>query len=163
MEDAGRGWRRTVPSPAPLEIIEHDTIAHLVRQGYLVIACGGGGIPVLEQDHHLKGASAVIEKDLTAGKLAEELGADALIILTSVEKVFINRGTDQEKQLGEITVSQAKQYMEEGHFGIYNMLPKFRASVSFIEKGEGRRAFITCQESLRDALKGRTGTVICQD
>jgi carbamate kinase len=77
-----------------------------------------------------------------------------------VEKVFINRGTDKEEQLGEISVSQAKQYMEEGHFGVYNMLPKFRASVSFIEKGEGRLAYITCQEALRDALKGRTGTII---
>ncbi len=163
VEEPGKGFRRVVSAPNPVKIVEMDAIRTLSDADQVVIACGGGGIPVLEQDHHLKGASAIIEKDLTAGKLAEELGADALIILTSVEKVFINRGTDQEEQLGEITVSQAKQYMEEGHFGIYNMLPKFRASVSFIEKGEGRRAFITCQEFLRDALKGRTGTVICQD
>ena len=95
-----------------MKIVELDAIRTLSDADQVVIACGGGGIPVLEQDHRLKGASAVIEKDLTAGKLAEELNADALIILTSVEKVFINRGTDKEEQLGEISVSQAKQYME---------------------------------------------------
>lgn len=163
VEEPGKGFRRVVSAPNPVKIVEMDAIRTLSDADQVVIACGGGGIPVLEQDHHLKGASAVIEKDLTAGKLAEELDADSLIILTSVEKVFINRGTDQEEQLGEITVSQAKQYMEEGHFGVYNMLPKFRASVSFIEKGEGRSAYITCQETLRDALKGRTGTIIHQD
>ena len=160
VEEPGMGFRRVVSAPNPVKIVELDAIRTLSDADQVVIACGGGGIPVLEQDHRLKGASAVIEKDLTAGKLAEELNADALIILTSVEKVFINRGTDKEEQLGEISVSQAKQYMEEGHFGVYNMLPKFRASVSFIEKGEGRLAYITCQEALRDALKGRTGTII---
>ena len=112
------------------------------------------------QDNHLKGASAVIEKDLAAGKLAEEINADELIILTSVEKVCINLGKPDEVELGEITVDQAKQYMEEGHFGIYNMLPKFRASVEFIEKREGRSALITSFDKLKEGIKGKTGTVI---
>ena len=160
VEEPGKGFRRIVSAPNPGKIVEINAIRALCDADQVVIACGGGGIPVLEQDHHLKGASAVIEKDLTAGKLAEELEADALIILTSVEKVCINRGKENEEQLGEITVEQAKQYMEEGHFGVYNMLPKFRASVSFIEKGEGRCAYITSQEALKEALKGHTGTVI---
>ena len=125
-----------------------------------MIACGGGGIPVLEQDNRLKGASAVIEKDLTAGKLAEEIDADELIILTSVEKVKINMGRPEEEDLGEISLEDARKYMDEGHFGIYNMLPKFSASVSFIEKREDRSALITSFDHLKEAMKGRTGTVI---
>ena len=163
IEEAGKGFRRVVSAPNPVKIVELDAVNALLDADQIVIAAGGGGIPVMEQDNHLKGASAVIEKDLAAGKLAEGINADMLIILTNVEKVCINLGQTDEEPLGDISVDQAKAYMEEGHFGIYNMLPKFRASVSFIEKGEGRRAFITCQESLRDALKGRTGTVICQD
>ena len=114
----------------------------------------------MEQDNHLKGASAVIEKDLAAGKLAEGISADMLIILTNVEQVCINMGQDNEEPLGEITVDQARAYMDEGHFGIYNMYPKFRASVEFIEKGEGRCAVITSFDRVKDALKGRTGTRI---
>ena len=114
----------------------------------------------MEQDHRLKGASAVIEKDLTAGKMAEEIDADELIILTSVEKVRINMNTPQESELGEISLAEAKQYMEEGHFGVYNMLPKFKASVEFIEKREGRSALITSFDKLKDGLKGKTGTII---
>ena len=127
VEEPGKGFRRVVSAPNPVSIVEIEAIKALVNADQVVIACGGGGIPVLEQDHRLKGASAVIEKDLAAGKLAEELDADELIILTSVEKVCINLGKENEEELGEITVEQAKQYMEEGHFGVYNMLPKFRA------------------------------------
>ena len=126
------GFRRIVASPHPIAIVEIDAIKALVNADQVVIACGGGGIPVMEQDHRLKGASAVIEKDLAAGKMAEEIDADELIILTSVEKVHINMNTPQESELGEISLAQAKQYMEEGHFGVYNMLPKFKASVEFI-------------------------------
>ena len=129
VEEPGKGFRRVVSAPNPVSIVEIEAIKALVNADQVVIACGGGGIPVLEQDHRLKGASAVIEKDLAAGKLAEELDADELIILTSVEKVCINLGKENEEELGEITVEEAKQYMEEGHFGVYNMLPKFRASV----------------------------------
>jgi len=160
VEEPGKGFRRIVSAPNPVSIVEIDAIKALLDADQIVVACGGGGIPVLKQDNHLKGASAVIEKDLTAGKLAEEVDADELIILTSVEKVKINMGRPQEEELGEITIEQARQYMEEGHFGEYNMLPKFSASVSFLEKREGRRALITSFDKLKDALKGRTGTII---
>ena len=135
VEEPGKGFRRIVSAPNPVSIVEIDAIKALLDADQVVIACGGGGIPVLEQDNHLKGASAVIEKDLTAGKMAEETDADMLIILTSVEKVKIHMGRADEKDLGEITVEQAKKYMEEGHFGVYNMLPKFNASVNFCERG----------------------------
>ncbi len=160
VEEPGKGFRRVVSAPNPVSIVEIEAIKALVNADQVVIACGGGGIPVLEQDHRLKGASAVIEKDLAAGKLAEELDADELIILTSVEKVCINLGKENEEELGEITVEEAKQYMEEGHFGVYNMLPKFRASVEFIEKREGREAIITSYDKLMEGLKGKTGTII---
>lgn len=160
VEEPGKGFRRVVSAPNPVEIVEIEAIRALIDADQIVIACGGGGIPVLKQDHRLKGASAVIEKDLIAGKLAEEINADELIILTSVEKVRINLDTPEERELGEITVSQAKQYMEEGHFGVYNMLPKFKASVEFIEKGEGRQALITSFDKLKEGIKGKTGTVI---
>ena len=160
VEEPGKGFRRVVSAPNPVSIVEIEAIKTLVNADQVVIACGGGGIPVLEQDHRLKGASAVIEKDLAAGKLAEELDADELIILTSVEKVCINLGKENEEELGEITVEEAKQYMEEGHFGVYNMLPKFRASVEFIEQREGREAIITSYDKLLEGLKGKTGTIL---
>lgn len=160
VEVPGQGFRRVVSSPNPVDIVEIDAIRALVNADQVVIACGGGGIPVLLQNNHLKGASAVIEKDLTAGKLAEQIDADELIILTSVEKVCINLAADNEEKLGQITVEEAKRYMDEGHFGAYNMLPKFQASVSFIEKREGRSALITSFDKLKESLKGRNGTVI---
>lgn len=160
VEEPGKGFRRIVSAPNPVSIVEIDAIKALLDADQIVIACGGGGIPVLEQDNRLKGASAVIEKDLTAGKLAEEIDADELIILTSVEKVKINMGRPEEEDLGEISLEDARKYMDEGHFGIYNMLPKFSASVSFIEKREDRSALITSFDHLKEAMKGRTGTVI---
>lgn len=160
VEEPGKGFRRIVSAPNPVRIVEIDAIKALLDADQIVIACGGGGIPVLEQDNHLKGASAVIEKDLTAGKMAEDTEADELIILTSVEQVKINLGRDNEEALGEISVEDAKKYMEEGHFGVYNMLPKLSASVEFIEKGEGRSALITSFDKLSEALKGKTGTKI---
>lgn len=160
VEEPGKGFRRIVSAPNPVRIVEIDAIKSLLDADQIVIACGGGGIPVLEQDNHLKGASAVIEKDLTAGKMAEDTQADELIILTSVDQVKINLGRDNEEALGEISVENAKKYMEEGHFGEYNMLPKLSASVSFIEKGEGRSALITSFDKLGEALKGKTGTKI---
>jgi carbamate kinase len=154
------GFRRVVAAPKPMDIVEIDAISALSDADQVVIACGGGGIPVLEQDNHLRGASAVIEKDLAAGKLAEGINADLLIILTNVEKVCINLGKPNEEPLDTITVDQAKTYMEEGHFGIYNMLPKFRAAVEFVEGHEGRKAYITSFDKVADALNGKTGTVI---
>ena len=160
VEEPGKGFRRIVSAPQPGTIVEIDAIKALLDADQIVIACGGGGIPVLQQDNHLKGASAVIEKDLAAGKMAEEVDADELIILTSVEKVKINMGRSDEEELGEISVEDARRYMEEGHFGEYNMLPKFSASLGFIEKREGRRALITSFDRLGEALKGKTGTII---
>ncbi len=156
----GNGFRRIVSAPNPVSIVEIDAIRALLDADQVVIGCGGGGIPVMEQDHHLQGASAVIEKDLAAGLMAESVDADELIILTSVEKVKINMDRPNEEELGKITVAQAKKYMEEGHFGVYNMLPKFKAAVSFLEKGEGRRAIITSFEHLNEALAEKTGTII---
>ncbi|MDD3360782.1 MAG: carbamate kinase [Hespellia sp.] len=160
VEEPGRGFRRVVAAPNPVSVVEIDAVKALVDAGQVVVAGGGGGIPVLQQDHVLKGASAVIEKDLVAGKLAEGIEADELIILTSVDKVSINLGKENEEMLGEISVEEAKKYMEDGHFGIYNMLPKFRASVDFIEKGEGREAMITSIDKLKEAIEGKNGTII---
>ena len=160
IEEPGKGFRRVVSAPNPVEIVELDAINALLDADQLVIACGGGGIPVMKQDNHLRGASAVIEKDLAAGKLAEGVGADILIILTSVEQVCINFGQENEIKLGEITVNEAREYMEQGHFGIYNMYPKFRASVEFIEKGEGRSALITSFDKVKDGVHGKAGTRI---
>lgn len=160
VEEPGKGFRRIVSAPNPGRIVELDAINALLDADQIVIACGGGGIPVMEQGNHLKGASAVIEKDLAAGRLAEEIDADLLLILTSVDQVSINHGTPEEEKLGEITVEQAKAYMEEGHFGIYNMYPKFKASVEFVEKRAGRSAIITSQENVMDGVKGTAGTII---
>lgn len=160
VEEPGKGFRRAVSAPNPVKIVELDAVKALLDADQIVIAAGGGGIPVLEQDNHLRGASAVIEKDLAAGKLAEGINADLLIILTNVEKVCINLGKPNEEPLDTITVDQAKTYMEEGHFGIYNMLPKFRAAVEFVEGHEDRKAYITSFDKVADALNGKTGTVI---
>lgn len=160
IEEPGKGYRRVVSAPNPVEIVELDAIKALLDADQLVIACGGGGIPVMKQDNHLKGASAVIEKDLAAGKLAEGVNADILIILTSVEQVSVNFGQENEEKLGIISVSDAKEYMEQGHFGIYNMYPKFRASVEFIEKGEGRSALITSFDKVKEGVHGKAGTII---
>ena len=160
MEDAGRGYRRVVASPKPAEIIEIDTVKDLLNAGEVVIASGGGGIPVIRQGNHLKGVGAVIDKDFASCLLAQQLNADFLIILTAVEKVALRFGTPEETWLDDITVDEAKQYMEEGHFGKYNMYPKFRAAVEFLEKREGRSALITSFDKFDEALKGKTGTVI---
>lgn len=160
IEEPGKGFRRVVSAPNPVEIVELDAVKALLDADQLVIACGGGGIPVMKQDNHLRGASAVIEKDLAAGKLAEGVEADILIILTSVEQVCINFGQENETKLGEITVREAREYMEQGHFGIYNMYPKFRASVEFIEKGECRSALITSFDKVKDGIHGKAGTII---
>lgn len=157
-EDAGRGYRRVVASPKPAEIIEIGTIRTMVDSGNLVIACGGGGIPVTRQGNHLKGASAVIDKDFASCLMAKELDADYLIILTAVEKVALNFGTPEEKWLGSVSVEEAKQYISEGHFAPGSMLPKVQAAVDFAESKPGRTALITLLEKSRDGIQGRTGT-----
>lgn len=156
----GDGYRRIVAAPKPQKIVEIDSIRALLQAGQIVIACGGGGIPVLEQKTELKGASAVIEKDYAAGRLAELLDADELMILTSVEKVAVGFHTEAEELLGEVTVEQAKAYMAEQQFEANTMLPKVEASVEFIEKGEGRKAVITSIDKAVEGYLGKTGTII---
>lgn len=160
MEDAGRGYRRVVASPKPAEIIEIDTVKDLLNAGEVVIASGGGGIPVIRQGNHLKGVGAVIDKDFASCLLAQQLNADFLIILTAVEKVALRFGTPEETWLDDITVDEAKQYMQEGHFAPGSMLPKVQAGVEFAESGEGRTALITLLQKAKDGVNGATGTRI---
>ena len=160
MEDAGRGYRRVVASPKPAEIIEIDTVKDLLEAGEVVIASGGGGIPVIRRGNHLKGVGAVIDKDFASCLLAQQLNADFLIILTAVEKVALRFGTPEETWLNDISVEEAKQYMEEGHFAPGSMLPKVQAAVEFAESGEGRTALITLLQKAKDGVNGATGTRI---
>ena len=159
-EDAGRGYRRVVASPKPQEIVEIDTIRTMVDAGDLVIACGGGGIPVVKEGNQLKGVGAVIDKDFASSLMARELDADCLIILTAVEKVAINYGKPEEKWLDNISVEEARQYMGEGHFAPGSMLPKVQAAVEFAESKDGREALITLLEKAKDGILGKTGTKI---
>lgn len=161
-EDAGRGYRRVVASPRPKEIIELGAIRSLVDAGQLVIACGGGGIPVMLKGNHLRGASAVIDKDFASSLLAKKLDADCLIILTAVEKAAINFGRPNQQLLDDISVEEAERYMEEGHFAPGSMLPKVQAAVQFVSSKEGRTALITLLEKARDGINGKTGTRIHQ-
>lgn len=154
------GFRRIVASPKPQRIVELETVRVLADAGQVVIAAGGGGIPVMEQGIDLHGASAIIEKDLASGLMAEELNADTLLILTSVEKVSLNLGTEQEEYLETITIEEARKYMEDNQFAPGSMLPKFEAGISFIQKGEGRRAIITDIAHAKDGYREKTGTII---
>ena len=159
-EDAGRGYRRVVASPKPVEIVEIGAIKALVDAGQLVICCGGGGIPVTLNGNHLKGASAVIDKDFCSCELAKELNADYLIILTAVEKVAINFGKENEQWLDHISVDEAKEYIKEGHFAPGSMLPKVEAAMDFASSAPGRTSLITLLEKARDGINGKTGTKI---
>jgi carbamate kinase len=154
------GYRRILAAPKPQKIIELETIRTLVDAGQVVIAAGGGGIPVMEQGTHLRGASAIIEKDLASGLLAEELNADTLLILTSVENVSLNHEKANEEFLHEISVAEAKAYMDDNQFAPGSMLPKFEAGVSFLEKGTGRRTIITDIAHAKDGYREKTGTII---
>ncbi len=160
-EDSGRGYRRVVASPKPVEIVEISTIRTMVNSGNLVIACGGG-IPVTRQGNHLKGASAVIDKDFASCLLAKELNADYLIILTAVEKVALNFGKPDETWLADVSVEEAQRYVTEGHFAAGSMLPKVEAAVDFAASKPGRTALITLLEKSRDAIQGKTGTMFHQ-
>lgn len=153
-------FKRIVAAPKPQRIVEIETVRALTEAGQIVIAAGGGGIPVLEQGINLHGASAIIEKDLAAGLLAEELNADTLLILTSVEKVSLNLGKDSEEYLSTISVEEAKKHMEENQFAPGSMLPKFEAGISFLSKGEGRRTIITDIPHAKDGYEEKTGTII---
>jgi carbamate kinase len=160
VEDAGRGWRRVVPSPNPISIIESGVVKHLVNAGYVVIAGGGGGIPVVsDKNGFLAGTASVIDKDLASAVLAVEIGADSLLIATAVEKVYLHFGTPQQRALEQMSVAQAEQFIREGHFKPGSMLPKIQACIQFLRKGGGE-ALITSAEMLGPALEGRTGTRI---
>ena len=163
VEDAGRGYRRVVASPRPQNIVELDTIRSLVEADHVVIACGGGGIPVFKTEgHHLKGAAAVIDKDFASCVLAQQLNADTLIILTAVEKVAIHFGKPDVQWLDDLTPAQAREYIEVGEFAPGSMLPKVQAAVQFAASKPGRTALITLLEKARDGVAGTTGTHIHQ-
>jgi len=160
IEDAGRGWRRVVPSPLPQRIVERDAIKRLVDDGFVVIAVGGGGIPVVEDESgHLHGVDAVIDKDYASSLLATSIKTDLFLISTTVEKVALNFGKPNQRWLDEMTVAQAKRYLAEGHFAPGSMGPKIQAVIDFLEHG-GKQALITSPENIERALEGKTGTRI---
>ena len=154
------GFRRIVASPHQVAIVEIDAIKALMDADQIVIACGGGGIPVMEQGYNLRGASAIIEKDLATGLLAKEIDADVMMILTSVDNVTLNFGTDKEEPIHHMTIDEAKAYMDQGQFEFASMLPKVSASVNFLEAGKGRKAIITSLDKAEESLTGEAGTTI---
>ncbi|MCI2159414.1 MAG: carbamate kinase [Olsenella sp.] len=161
VEDSGRGWRRVVASPKPQAIVELDTIRSLVEADHVVIACGGGGIPVYHTEgHHLKGAAAVIDKDFAAARLAEQLDADALVILTAVEKVAIHFGKPDQTELDELTPETAQRYIDAGEFAPGSMLPKVQAALQFAQSDPGRMSLITELDRAADGIAGKTGTIV---
>jgi len=159
-EYPGKGYRRVVAAPKPIDIVEIEAIRTLSDADQVVIACGGGGIPVIEQQGALKGASAVIEKDAIAGKLSADLEAECLIILTNVDTVFTGYGTPDQVPISNMTVAEAKAYIEEGQFEAGTMLPKIEAAITYLEKVPEGRALITSMSKASDAIKGRAGTCI---
>jgi carbamate kinase len=162
-EDAGRGWRRVVASPLPVEIVELDAVKTLNDAGFVVVTVGGGGIPVVRNDAgDLEGVAAVIDKDLASEKLARDMDADALVILTAVEKVSINFKKPDQKDLDRMSAAEAKQYIKEGHFAPGSMLPKIEAALNFVESKPGRIAIITSLDKAVDAIEGRAGTTITE-
>lgn len=160
-EDSGRGWRRLVPSPKPVDIAERQSILNLLDNEYIVIACGGGGIPVVCDEHgDYQGVSAVIDKDFASAKLAEAVGADYLFILTAVDHVCLNFGTPEQRELDELHVDEAETYLRAGQFGAGSMQPKVAAAVQFVRSGWRRRAVIASLEQAPAAMRGESGTRI---
>jgi len=160
IEDAGRGWRQVVPSPKPMRIVEVDAIQQLVDNNFIVVAVGGGGIPVVKRPSgFIRGIEAVIDKDFASGLLAELIGADLLLISTAVEKVAINFNQPNQQWLDKITIAEAEKYIDEGHFAPGSMLPKMQAIIKFI-KDTGKTALVTNPPNMQRALNGETGTWI---
>ena len=159
-EEPGKGYLRVVAAPKPIDIVEIESIRTLANADQVVIACGGGGIPVIEQKHVLKGASAVIEKDCIAGKLAADLRADCLIILTSVDYVYKDFNTDKQEAIPKMTVAEAEGYIAAGQFEAGTMLPKIEAAVSYLKEVPGGSVLITSMHEIKNAVKGKVGTVI---
>ena len=160
VEDAGRGYRRVVASPIPKEIVEINIVESLVSNGNIVITIGGGGVPVIDTKEGLQGVPAVIDKDRSSALLAKELDADMLVILTAVDRVMINFNKPNQEEIKEMTIDQAKQYIEEGHFAPGSMLPKVEACLEFVENSNQGQALITSLEKAAEALEGKTGTII---
>jgi len=159
IEDSGRGWRRVVPSPEPIEIVEKRAIRSLIDEGFVVIAVGGGGIPVIKEDGNFVGVEGVIDKDLASATLGKDISADKLIILTSVDRVYLNFGKPEQRAIEKMSVEEARKYMKEGHFKKGSMYPKILASIRFLEHG-GKEVLITSPEKIQEALDGENGTII---
>jgi len=159
IEDSGRGWRKVVPSPIPDSIIESPIINDLVRNGEIVIASGGGGIPVVKEDNKIHGVEAVIDKDRAGCLLAEEIESDIFLVLTDVSNAYINYGEENEEAIGEISIDDMQEHIEKGHFGEGSMKPKVQAAVDFVKNG-GQKAIITSIEKVSEAVHGEAGTRI---
>ncbi len=160
VEDAGRGYRRVVPSPKPVSILEIETVEKLVSEGCIVITVGGGGIPVVKNEDYFEGVAAVIDKDRASARLALDLKADMLVILTAVDKVSINFNKPDQKDLDEMSLDQAMKYIEEGHFAKGSMLPKVESCIEYVKATDNGKALITSLEKAKEALQGKTGTII---
>lgn len=163
MEDAGRGWRQVVASPQPQAIVEFEAIKSLVDNGYTVIAGGGGGIPVIEENDQYVGVPAIVDKDRSSAKIAENFKANTFIILTAVEKVFINYNKENEQALDKITIQDCQKYIEEGQFAIGSMLPKIEACIEYLNQVPKGRAVITSLKKTKEGLSGETGTTISKN
>ena len=159
-EDAGRGYRRVVPSPLPIDIIEKDAIKALMKDGQIVICVGGGGIPVISKGNKLEGIAAVIDKDYASSKLAELINADYLVILTAVDNVYINFRKENEKKLENVSVKEMEQYLEDNHFAKGSMFPKVQASINFVKSGTNKVAVIASLDNAKEAFKLKAGTII---
>ncbi len=161
VEDSGRGYRRVVASPIPKTIVELSSVKNLIKSGHIVITVGGGGIPVIEtEENKLEGVPAVIDKDLASERLAEDLGADILLILTAVDRVSINFGKPNQQDLERLSLEEAYKYIDEGHFAPGSMLPKIKAAIKFAESKEGRKSIIASLDKAKKALNEKSGTVI---
>ncbi|GEK88489.1 carbamate kinase [Alkalibacterium putridalgicola] len=161
IEDSGRGYRKVIPSPAPVKVVESAMMKELIDNGHIVIGAGGGGIPVIEgENNQLIGVEAVIDKDNASEKLAEELDVDFFFILTAVDRVAVNFGKPSQKELESLSIEEAKQYIEEGHFPAGSMLPKVQAAMKFVESKHGRKSIISSLEKAKEAVLGKTGTVV---
>ena len=159
-EDAGRGYRRVVPSPLPIDIIEKDAIKSLMKAGQVVICAGGGGIPVIKHDNKLEGVAAVIDKDYASSKLADLIDADYLVILTAVDNVYINYRRDNEKKLEKVFIGELEKYLNEGHFAKGSMYPKVQACLNFVKSSTNKTAIIASLDNAKEAFKEKAGTII---
>ncbi len=159
-EDAGRGYRRVVPSPLPIDIIEKESINILMKSGQVVICAGGGGIPVIKKDNKLEGVAAVIDKDYASSKLADLIDANYLVILTAVDNVYINFKKENEKKLDNVSIKELEKYLNEGHFAKGSMYPKVQACINFVKSGKNKTAIIASLENAKEAFKEKAGTII---